>query len=202
MLSILYRYYNIFTQEFKETLNHYIVNHVFNQLFMHWNKQVRALFHLLLNFKIAKCQTENPELNPKMSFGLLEERGHHGEAINENILNLREVNVENKRSEMKKSEKKENSEYYLNMKEKLVQRIKKKKGGGGGKKESDPFEMDLLSSPIRSVSNFSESLANSHLMAKRKWSLAGVYEYEQPAPTEQEMSYLTLSLKEFDDKKK
>jgi len=60
MLSTLYKYYNIFSKEFKETLNHYILNHVFNPLFMHWSQQVRSLFHLLLNFKIAKTQINNP----------------------------------------------------------------------------------------------------------------------------------------------
>lgn len=69
MLSILYRYYDIFSKEFKETLNHYIINHVFNQLFMHWSVQVRDLFHLLLVFKISKNMIENPEINPKLSFG-------------------------------------------------------------------------------------------------------------------------------------
>ena len=78
MLSILYKYYKIFTEEFKQTLNHYIVNYVFNQLFMHWSQQVRDLFHLLLVFRISKCQVmNNPEISAKMSFSHHEERSHH-----------------------------------------------------------------------------------------------------------------------------
>ena len=89
MLSILYKYYHIFTKEFVTTLNHYIVGHVFNQLFMHWNQSVRNLFHLLIVFRISKNMVNNPESNPKMSFSLHEERSHHYEAIHEHIMHLR-----------------------------------------------------------------------------------------------------------------
>jgi hypothetical protein len=130
MLSILYRYYSIFTKEFKQTLNHYIVNHVFNQLFMHWSKQVRDLFHLLLHFKIAKSQTDNPEINPKHSLTSFDERWLHSEAINENILTLREIKLSGEGKEKKMEKKKvEKREYYLNMSERLVQKRRKRNAG-------------------------------------------------------------------------
>lgn len=39
-------------------------------------------------------------------------------------------------------------------------------------------------------------------VAKRKWSVVSSHEYEKPVPTEQEMGYLSTSLKEFDETKK
>ncbi len=82
---MLYKYYTIFTHEFKETLNHYITCHVFNLLFMHWSEPVRNIFHLLVAHRISKFKEhDNPELitknhghshsnNHKASFG------HHHE---------------------------------------------------------------------------------------------------------------------------
>lgn len=59
---MLYKYYNIFTKEFKETLNHYIICHVFNSLFMHWSQPVRNIFHLLVAHRIEKFkENDNPE---------------------------------------------------------------------------------------------------------------------------------------------
>jgi hypothetical protein len=58
-----------------------------------------------------------------------------------------------------------------------------------------------LGPPLRSTSNIGES-DSCHLATRRKWSLVGSYEHEQPAPTEQEIKYLSLSLREFDEMKK
>lgn len=52
MLSILYKFYNLFGQEFKEIINNFIINKVFYKLFLHWSQDVRNIFHLLLIFKI------------------------------------------------------------------------------------------------------------------------------------------------------
>lgn len=74
---------------------------------MHWNQQVRNLFHLLLVFKISKTQVNNPENHGKMSFSMHEERSHHCELIMDNVKYLREM-----KREEKKGKKLERKEYY------------------------------------------------------------------------------------------
>jgi len=54
MLAIIYKFYNIFADDFKEMINNYILNKVFFQLFMHWCQDVRNIFHLLLFFKVLE----------------------------------------------------------------------------------------------------------------------------------------------------
>jgi len=64
MLALIYKFYSIFSDEFKITLNNYLINKVFNQLFMHWSEDVRKILHLLLVYKVFKFESaENPEMN-------------------------------------------------------------------------------------------------------------------------------------------
>lgn len=66
MLAILYRFYSLFSLEFRDALNHYILTRVVYKLFLHWSQDVRSTFHLLVIFKICQPeQQENPELPPK-----------------------------------------------------------------------------------------------------------------------------------------
>ena len=184
MLSILYKYYAIFTKEFKETINHYIINYVFNQLFMHWNQQVRNLFHLLLCFKISKAQINNPENHGKLSLSMHEERSHHCELIMDNVNHLRDIKREDK-----KPRKPEPREYYLKMKDRLAEKRKKYILESRPSLES----LDSLDiSPIKSISNFSDNMGLIPPGTKRKWSVVSSHEYEKPVPTEQEMGYLSL----------
>lgn len=51
-LAIIYKFYFIFTSEFKEDLNKFILSKVFYKLFLHWSQDVRSIFHMLLIFKV------------------------------------------------------------------------------------------------------------------------------------------------------
>jgi len=86
---MIYKYYNIFNRDFRESLNHYINYRVFNQLFMHWSQNVRNIFHFLLIFRISNYQSyENPELPGKNNKSLLENKESY-EAIIDHLYNLR-----------------------------------------------------------------------------------------------------------------
>ena len=66
MLAILFRFYSLFSPEFREALNHYILSRVVYKLFLHWSQDVRSTFHLLVIFRICQAEhQENPELQPK-----------------------------------------------------------------------------------------------------------------------------------------
>ena len=53
-LWILYIYYDIFSTEFQDSLDSYLLGKIFYALFLHWCGHVRKIFMCLLENKIAK----------------------------------------------------------------------------------------------------------------------------------------------------
>lgn len=64
-LHMIYKYFHIFSSEFRRILNQYILNKIFHQLFLHWCQNVRRTFHLLLYFKIMNNSQALNENNPE-----------------------------------------------------------------------------------------------------------------------------------------
>jgi hypothetical protein len=52
-IGMLYKHYHIFSQDFKRSLENYILGKGFYQIFLHWCGHVRKIFYLLLEFKVA-----------------------------------------------------------------------------------------------------------------------------------------------------
>jgi hypothetical protein len=61
VLYILYKFYDIFTLEFKKILNGFFLSNIFYSLFLHWCTNVRQMFHHLIYFKILQKKIANPE---------------------------------------------------------------------------------------------------------------------------------------------
>lgn len=53
VIGLLYDYYHIFSNQFKRSLENFILNKGFNQIFLHWCGYVRKMFYLFLEFKVA-----------------------------------------------------------------------------------------------------------------------------------------------------
>lgn len=53
-LGMMYKFYGIFSSEFKRSFQNFIFGKDFNTIFLHWCGKVRKMFYLLLEFKIAK----------------------------------------------------------------------------------------------------------------------------------------------------
>lgn len=116
MLALVYKFYHIFSDEFKETINHYILNKVFYQLFMHWSQDVRSIFHLLLIYKVFEYEAmENPEINfkkPKIDFEKYQSK-HFYETLIEELYTLKDT------QEQEKRQKTEPKLYFERMRAKL-----------------------------------------------------------------------------------
>lgn len=187
LLSILYKYYSIFAREFKETLNNFIIYHVFNQLFLHWNLPVRNIFHLLLIFKIGRFKFENPEslaIQDQWSLSSVEQRVN-AETIITNIQELRQLTSE------KKTKMLQNLSYYQKMREKLKD---KKKIREQQKATFQACTQVDVSTPRKYRLNNSDAFY-SPIQTKRKWSLTGHFLHGRKALSDQELKYLPLSLK-------
>ena len=66
VLYILYKFYDIFTLEFKKILNGFFLSNVFYSLFLHWCTNVRQMFHHFISFKILQKKIANPEEVPEL----------------------------------------------------------------------------------------------------------------------------------------
>ena len=69
------------------------------------------------------------------------------------------------------------------MRDKLAAKRKKKVLKSFESGES--LDLSVLGPPSKTVSNLGDSFEHSPLLAKRKWSLVGRFEFEKPVPTEQ-----------------
>jgi hypothetical protein len=52
IIGLLYNHYEIFSMDFKQSLDLFILNKIFNQIFLHWCGYVRKMFYLLIEYRI------------------------------------------------------------------------------------------------------------------------------------------------------
>ena len=91
VLYILYKFYEIFTLEFKKILNSFFLSNVFYSLFLHWCTIVRQIFHHFIYYKILQKKIENPEEVPKSRNSLRSQNKSHkcNSYSEEYLLNLK-----------------------------------------------------------------------------------------------------------------